>query len=250
MDFEVLGVATFAFPFLEVVLVSFGDMEGCWVVGEEEGWMCHSECSPLLMCHIPRQHTLMDSSLSCPGCRKTFSKPRYQRSHLSQTTNPTCIAIRNTTFSSQGETPPSLPPQSTHNVPIHPTLSSNGYGPNTTEDPQNSTSPSRDDPSDVEGEDNGLSNTSSDEQSEDLDTSFEDYRHSPTPSEFIPLPEEPQVEPVKTFFPGQRAGEVLSEGIPTITEYENNLGGPTPNPYSPFNSEIDWELAKWPDFVG
>jgi len=53
------------------------------------------------------------------------------------------------------------------------------------------------------------------------------------------------METVKMFFPGRRAGEVISQGIPTMKEYENNLGGQTPNPYSPFNSEIDWELAKW-----
>jgi len=36
----------------------------------------------------------------------------------------------------------------------------------------------------------------------------------------------------------------------TMKEYENTLGGPTPNPYSPFSSEIDWELAKWAQLRG
>ena len=71
----------------------------------------------------------------------------------------------------------------------------------------------------------------------------------PTPSEFVPLPEELQTELVKVLYPGWRAGKVLLEGIPMMMEYENNLAGPTPNPYSPLNSKIDWELASGLDFV-
>jgi hypothetical protein len=93
-------------------------------------------------------------------------------------------------------------------------------------------------------ENSDLEHADFDPQAEDSDTELEEL-HFPAPSELIPPPEEPQVRPVKMSFPGLRAGEVLSEGIPTMKEYENNLGGPTQNPYSPFNSEIDWELAKW-----
>jgi hypothetical protein len=103
-------------------------------------------------------------------------------------------------------------------------------------------SPNPDNPSDVGNEhdspENTGSNTGSDTQSEVPDTGLED-------EEFVHLPTEPRAEPVKVSFPGQRAGEVLAEGIPTMNEYENNLGGPAQNPYSPFNSEIDWEVAKW-----
>ena len=111
-------------------------------------------------------------------------------------------------------------------------------------------SPTSSDTSDVDTEDDELGDTGPDTQNEGFEDDFEECRHSPTPSEFVPLPEEPQMELVKVLYPGRRAGEVLSEGIPTMTEYENNLGGPTPNPYSPFNSKVDWELAKWARLCG
>jgi hypothetical protein len=136
----------------------------------------------------------------------------------------------------------------TFKVPVHPTLPLNRHSP----------SPGLDNTSDAESEDGGLNdtgvaesedggldNTGSDTQGEDLDANLEEHRRSLTPSEFIPLPEQSQVEPVKVLFPGRQAGEVVLEGIPTMKEYENNLGGATPSPYAPFNSEIDWELAKW-----
>jgi hypothetical protein len=51
-------------------------------------------------------------------------------------------------------------------------------------------------------------------------------------------------------FPGTHAGAVHSTGIPTMKEFENDLGGPPSNPYSPFNSQTDWELAKWAKLRG
>ena len=46
-------------------------------------------------------------------------------------------------------------------------------------------------------------------------------------------------------YPGPHAGAVHSQGIPTTKEFENVLGGPSPNPFAPFNNQTDWELAKW-----
>jgi len=62
--------------------------------------------------------------------------------------------------------------------------------------------------------------------------------------------EELQGEPTVVHFPGRRAGEVYSKGIMTMEECENALGGPSENPYSPFASKIDWELAKWAKLRG
>ena len=187
----------------------------------------------------------MDPSLSCPGCGKTFSRPKYQKSHLSQTANPACITIQNTAFTSEGKLPPHPASQSTSNIPAHTALLLNGHNSNAAENLSTSPGPSHNNTGDIDGGDNGLGDTGSDGESEDLDADSEDYGHPPTLSEFVPLPEVPEVEPVRVPFPGQRAGEVLLEGIPTMMEHENNLGGPTPNPYFPFNSEINWELAKW-----
>ena len=58
------------------------------------------------------------------------------------------------------------------------------------------------------------------------------------------------VEQTIFHFPGRRAGEVCSKGIMSMQEYENALGGQSENPYSPFASKIDWELAKWAKLRG
>ena len=129
-------------------------------------------------------------------------------------------------------------------APVHPTLPPGVHDPGTASNHHPNPNPDHDNDGRTDNEDPGLDNTGSDTQDEDSDTGHEEYRRSPTP-DFVFLPEAPRVEPVKELFPGRRAGEVLSEGIPTMKEYENNLGGPTSNPYSPFNSEIDWEVAKW-----
>ena len=46
-------------------------------------------------------------------------------------------------------------------------------------------------------------------------------------------------------YPGPHAGTIHSHGIPTTREFENVLGGPSTNPFTPFNNQTDWELAKW-----
>jgi len=51
-------------------------------------------------------------------------------------------------------------------------------------------------------------------------------------------------------YPGQHAGAIHSTGISTMKELDNTLGGPPSNPYSPFNSQTDWELAKWAKLRG
>jgi hypothetical protein len=51
-------------------------------------------------------------------------------------------------------------------------------------------------------------------------------------------------------YPGSQAGAVHSHGIPTTKEFENMLGGPSPNPFAPFNNQTDWELAKWAKLRG
>ena len=51
-------------------------------------------------------------------------------------------------------------------------------------------------------------------------------------------------------YPGPHAGAVHSQGIPTTKEFENVLGGPSPNPFAPFNNQTDWELAKWAKLRG
>ena len=51
-------------------------------------------------------------------------------------------------------------------------------------------------------------------------------------------------------YPGKSAGAFHSQGIPTTKEFENTLGGPSPNLFAPFSSQTDWELAKWAKLQG
>ena len=71
-----------------------------------------------------------------------------------------------------------------------------------------------------------------------------------THSEVMQLQAESWVEPTVVQFPGNRAGEVRSKGITPMQEYENALGGPSENLYSPFGSQVDWELTKWAKLHG
>jgi hypothetical protein len=51
-------------------------------------------------------------------------------------------------------------------------------------------------------------------------------------------------------YPRPHVAAVHSHGIPTTKELENMLGGPSANPFAPFNNQTDWELAKWAKLRG
>jgi len=110
--------------------------------------------------------------------------------------------------------------------------------------------------SDTGGEDADSSDMNDDMGSStgrtDVHTNIDNEEHNRlfTEPEGTRPQEELQVEPTVVHFPGRRAGEVRSEGITSMQEYENALGGPSENHYSPFGSEIDWELAKWAKLRG
>lgn len=112
--------------------------------------------------------------------------------------------------------------------------------------------------------DSHSTNSSSDDGSDDplngndnldhfnVNTSTNDDEHGRTLTgpEVAQSQEELWVEPMVVHYPGSRAGEVCSEGIAAMQAYENALGGPSENPYSPFGSQIDWEIAKWAKLRG
>jgi hypothetical protein len=78
----------------------------------------------------------------------------------------------------------------------------------------------------------------------------EEHSHLLTEPEVAQPQEELWVEPTIAHYPGKRAGEVCSKGITVMQGYKNALGGPSDNPYFPFSSQIDWELAKWAKLRG
>ena len=84
----------------------------------------------------------------------------------------------------------------------------------------------------------------------DTDTNESEHGRALTREEVLESQQESWVEPTIRRYPGNRAGEVCSKGIPIMQEYENTLGARSENAYSPFNSRIDWELAKWAKLRG
>jgi len=105
--------------------------------------------------------------------------------------------------------------------------------------------------------DYSVASESGDDDSDDSDVN-DDANDGPdhtnvdanTDEEGVQLEGELRVEPTIVHFPGRRAGEVCSRGIMTMQEYENALGGSSENPYFPFSSKTDWELAKWAKLRG
>ena len=86
----------------------------------------------------------------------------------------------------------------------------------------------------------------------DMDAGISESEHGQilTREEILELQRESWVEPTIRHYPGNRAGEVCSKGITIMQEYENTLGTRPESAYSPFNSKIDWELAKWAKLRG
>jgi hypothetical protein len=95
-------------------------------------------------------------------------------------------------------------------------------------------------------------NTDGDFDGIETSTSTDDEEHGRilTESEVRLSQQELWVESTIVHYPGNRAGEVGLKGITVMQEYENTVGGPSENPYSPFHSKIDWELAKWAKLRG
>ena len=72
---------------------------------------------------------------------------------------------------------------------------------------------------------------------------------SPVPLENIR--ERTWVKPKVVTFPNPRAGEPIRSVSSTDNTYATSLGsGSNANPYSPFASKIDWEVAKWAKLQG
>lgn len=198
----------------------------------------------------------MPRATSCDGCGKNFSASKYLRSHLSQTINPQCQSERQAFLarhlsgysppsSPQRSIPPSLPssPQQSPTIPTlplfepvpdTPTQQPDSEDDNTSDDTSSSGYDSEQDLGDQSGK-----NDDDDEHGRFLSA-----------EEVANLQGEMWGETHIEVYPGRHAGAVHSNGIPMMKEFENTLGGPPSNPYSPFNSKADWELAKWAKLRG
>lgn len=193
---------------------------------------------------------------SCNGCGKKFSALKYRRSHLSQTTDPRCqlerqaFLARNHPDHSLPISPSTSPLLSSSPLPtpttsiLHPFVSSPNA--HTQELPE---------PEDEDSFD-ATPTSSDDNQTVHLDDTSDEENNDDEHGRFLSVNEATNLQGKIwgdvhiEIYPGRRAGAVYSQGIPTMKEFENILGGPSPNPYAPFNSQTDWELAKWAKFRG
>jgi len=197
----------------------------------------------------------MPRTTSCLGCGKHFTAPKYRRSHLSQSNDPRCESERREFLARNlsGYSPPRSPQRSTSSPvpsPIQPSLDPQLELPNTPdlellnfEDGDNIS------PCDDE-EDLDLDLDPDSDSDSDLDGTNDEHGRFLSTEEVTNLQGEIWGEIHTELYPGQQAGAIHTVGIPTMKEFDNTLGGPPSNPYSPFNSQTDWELAKWAKLRG
>ena len=209
---------------------------------------------------------------SCSGCLKEFIS---LRAHLAQTSNPLCQRLAETrmfSHSSFTNVPPRSPSQQQGSPPLSaphdsPPISNNASeGPSRLEEGNNQ--PATEDgweDEESEDEDDDLDNISESSHqgweppvSNDTDnmsiSSDNADSESGLPPSYIPpedLRERTWVAPKVVNFPNPRAGEAIRSVDPTNNAYATLLGNDSDsNPFRPFASKIDWEVAKWAKLQG
>lgn len=203
----------------------------------------------------------MPRSTSCTGCGKIFSSSKYRRSHLSQTTNPLCQSERQAFLARHlpGYSPPTSPWRSTPPLASSPLQSHTSIQLSPETPFEHPPDTPRQEPFDFDGgdgfndDDDDTSNDDSEEDPEDPSGEHncdDEHGRFLSAEEVTNLQGEIWGELHVEAYPGRYAGIVHSEGISTMKEFDNTLGGPSSNPYSPFNSQTDWELAKWAKLRG
>jgi len=215
----------------------------------------------------------------CPGCLKRFTSVR---AHLAQTLNPLCRRLVKKKKSSRPGPAPISPPtglsqqQGTdplptpHNSPpvlANERSSPQGEGDSELPDYTLSHTPSDEggwDDEESDDEDNDLDSTSESSRpgweppvsndTENMSVDSEDDTDSGPPPPYVPpedLRERTWVAPKVVKFPSPRAGEPVRSADSTNNAYATRLGtNSDSNPYHPFASKLDWEVAKWAKLQG
>ncbi|KAJ6537053.1 hypothetical protein B0H19DRAFT_1382817 [Mycena capillaripes] len=211
--------------------------------------------------------------VTCAGCGVEFKGKGYTL-HLSLTKNPPCVAVAER---EAGRGMPGLAPHEEFGTPDDhglPTGEFTGdffgdYGPDDLDyiesDDEEETPMSGSDDSDEEDDLDA-------EERADLIHGYEPPRPSVAASEDAPMPEPDTVnfpapareirkaaedrfhhKPIVVKYPGNTAGKPISTTRDPTSEkvYESALKDCTSsNPYAPFTSKMDWEVAKWAKLRG
>jgi hypothetical protein len=218
------------------------------------------------------------AELTCEGCGSKF-KGRGYTAHLSRTTNPPCMAIFERE-SARGLADQALSedfgkPQD-HGLPHGQFMGDffGEYGPREFDYIE----------SDDEGEISSGGSEEEEDEEEDLDAGeradLADGYEAPRPAvhddvsmagpDSVAVPDNHPAlvrvrevrkaaedrfhhQPVVVKYPGGLAGRQISPAIHPTSEkaYESTLEGSAPsNPYAPFTSKMDWEVAKWAKLRG
>ena len=198
---------------------------------------------------------------TCNGCGREFSAAKYCRSHISQSTDVRCQAERQVFLSRRlPEYFPTVSPLRSASPPSSPSLPSSSDPIPTP--PEHPSTPAQQSLEIEDNEDLDLDGTSNSDENEDLgaesdvdsdiseDAGDDEHGRFLSAEEVADLQSKTWGDIYVDVYPGPHAGAVHSQGIPTTKEFENVLGGPSPNPFAPFNNQTDWELAKWAKLRG
>lgn len=187
----------------------------------------------------------MPQPISCNGCGRKFSSSQYRRSHLSQTTDPKCQAEKRSFLVCHSPDNSLALPRRSPPSPSSPVLPQPESFPTA---PAQLLEPDNDDTSDKTSttDDNDDNDNEQAIRSEPDENSGDDEH-----GRFLSIDEVTRLHGELwgkvhiEQYPGRNAGAIHFCSIPTMKEFENLLGGPSSNAYVPFNSQTDWELAKW-----
>jgi hypothetical protein len=207
----------------------------------------------------------------CAGCQLNFSLPGYT-SHLRQTRNPQCVAIYQQAF---GDIPASDEPDDAHIEASHsnsadcrvpPTFQGDFFGSDYREEDFGYED---DDGDDIGLEDDDEFDYVGQEDEEEAENAELEHGWEPPLSELladvqpdlmdqdIHTPPRPHardythLETLIEHFPGDLAGTPMpnSQTNSGHERYQANLQDPR-NPWAPWTSQIDWEVARWAKLRG
>ncbi|KAJ7175571.1 hypothetical protein C8R46DRAFT_1174477 [Mycena filopes] len=192
----------------------------------------------------------------CPGCNKSFTSGKGLSLHLKLTKAEPCAAIFRAAESHIGSAPPVLPDANPlpspdlnqphdHGLPSGDTVfAGDFFG----DDYAAGDFPDESDESDNELDEDSDIDPVQEDHDDASRADLEDIREARKLAE-----DKFHHKPIIDKFPGGRAGRPIPSSHTMNSEqtYDSSLRGSSEgNPYAPFNSKVDWEVARWAKLRG